>query len=186
MYLQTTSPIELIFVQPSLCLAAAHGDGGFRSDLALWGLIAFIGFVLVIRKLGWQSFVDGMSERERTENEAIAQAEQKNRQAQETLTVHRGRMEAISEEVDERLAEARRDAGHTRSDITALANREAETLRKRATGEMNRATRQALNDLFSTMATRVVVQTESRIKDRLNEAEHNRLIDEALGHFTKS
>ncbi len=180
----------LLLAAPAVGLAAEgageHVAPGIAEDLSLWGLVAFVLFFLTCLKLlgGWA--VQSLADREQTEVAYIAEAEQKNQLAQQALSERKGQMEAISEEIDETLAEARRDADHTRSDITAVANREADILRNRANSEIGRVGRQALNDLFSTMATRVVEQTEAGMKERLNESEHNRLIDEALGHFAKS
>ncbi len=180
----------LLFVAPAMSWAAdvggEHAAAGIREDLSLWGLVAFVLFFLTCLKLLGSWAVQSLAEREQTEIAHIAEAEQKNQAAQQSLSERQGQMEAISEEIDETLAEARRDADYTRSDITKAANREADTLRNRAKSEINRASRQALNDLFSTMAARVVEQTESNMKDRLNASEHNRLIDEALGHFSKT
>lgn len=166
--------------------AAGHAAPTIREDLSLWGFVAFVVFAATCLKLLGPWAARSLADRERTESALIEEAERKNRQAREMLAERRGRMEAISEEIDERLAEARRDADHTRQDITALANREAELLRNRAVVEIHRTRNQALNDLFSTMASRVVEQTESRLRSQLDETVHTRLIDEALTHFAKN
>ncbi|MGD9854037.1 MAG: hypothetical protein AB7U20_03715 [Planctomycetaceae bacterium] len=166
--------------------AAGHAAPTLREDLSLWGFVAFVLFFATCFKLLGPWAVQSLSERERTENALIDDAERKNRHSQEMLAERRGRMEAIGEEIDERLAEAGRDAEHTRRDIASIAEREAETLRNRAAAEINRTRNQALNDLFSTMASRVVEQTESKLKARLNDDVHNRLIDETLNHFASS
>lgn len=155
-------------------------------DLALWGLVAFALFLFTGYKLlgGWAS--RSLSERERIENALIADAEQKNRRAQEMLREHKGRMEAINEEINERLAEAQRDAEYTRGEIISIGRRESDILRNRAIAEINRTRNQALNDLFSTMASRVIERAETNMKGRLSDDEHNRLIDEALNHFARS
>jgi F-type H+-transporting ATPase subunit b len=166
--------------------AAGHPAPGVREDLSLWGLVAFVLFVFTCFKLLGDWAGRSLAEREQTEQALIAEAEEKNRQVQELLTERRGQMEAIGEEIDERIAEAHRDAEHTRGDIVSVARREAGVLQNRAHSEINRTRNQALNDLFSTMAARVVAKTEENIKQRLNTAEHDRLIDEALTHFARS
>lgn len=162
---------------------AGHEEYQFRSDLAFWSLVTFLLFVWVIRKLGWGSFVDGLTAREQREASLVARAEQTNRDAQELLREHKGRMEAIDEEVRELIAEAHRDAEYTRGDILAIASQEADTLRQRALTEIQRTRDQALDEIFSTLTARVASATEQRLAARLTPGDQNRLIEEALSQF---
>ena len=173
-------------LSPAICWAAGDADehgAGVRGDLAFWSLVTFVGFVLVIRKLGWQSFVDGLEGREKAQNDAIAEAESKNQQAQASLSEQRGLMEAIDEEVRERIAEAHRDAEYTTSEISASARRESELLKDRALGEIERTRDQALHELFDSMSARVVDQARLRLSDRLSGEDHERLISEAIDYI---
>ncbi|MCA9112689.1 MAG: ATP synthase F0 subunit B [Planctomycetaceae bacterium] len=173
-------------LSPAICWAADDAGGheaGVRGDLAFWSLVTFVGFVLVIRKLGWQSFVDGLEGREKAQNDAIAEAESKNQQAQASLSEQRGLMEAIDEEVRERIAEAHRDAEYTTSEISASARRESELLKDRALGEIERTRDQALHELFDSMSARVVDQARLRLSDRLSGEDHERLIGEAIDYI---
>ncbi len=163
--------------------AGGHAAPNIGEDLALWSLVAFVVFFAMCLKMLGPWAVKSLAEREQMENAFIEEAEQKNRRSQETLSEHRGRMEAISEEIAERIAEAHRDAEHTQGDIATVARREAELLRNRSISEIDRTRIQALNDLFSTMASRVVGQTEVKLKELVDDHEHDRLIDEALNHF---
>jgi F0F1-type ATP synthase membrane subunit b/b' len=176
----------LVVAGPSLCLAAEEGEQGyvFFGDLAFWSLVTFVGFVWAIRKLGWQSFVDGLTERERKENEAIELAENKNHLAQQQLIDRKGQLEAIDETTREFIDEAHRDAERTRADIAASARSESETLKKRALREIERTRDQSLKGLFDLMAMRVIERTEERLSSTLTAADQERLMDESLTEFT--
>ncbi len=163
--------------------AGGHAAPSIAEDLSLWSLVAFLVFFTMCLKMLGPWAVASLAERERMENAFIEEAEQKNRLAQETLREHRGRMEAIKEEIAERIAEAHRDADHTREDIASAAQREAEILRDRSKSEIERTRCQVLDELFSMMASRVVEETEAKLKERVDAAEHDRLIDESLSHF---
>lgn len=177
----------VLIAAPTVCLAAdAEHAYDFRFDLAFWSFVAFVGFVWAIRKLGWQSFVDGLNERERKENEAIALAEDKNRTAQQDLVDRKGQLEAIDETTRGFIEEAQRDAERTRTDIAASAKSEAETLKKRALREIERTRVQSLKGLFDAMALRVIERTQQQLAETLSVADQDRLMDEALAEFTAS
>jgi F-type H+-transporting ATPase subunit b len=170
---------------PAACAAAeAAHDVPLSEDLPLWGLVTFIGFVWVLKKLGWEPLVGGMAERERKENEAIARAEDENRRSQQDLTDRKGELEAIDETTREFIDEAHRDAQRTRGDIVTSARNEAESLNRRALREIERTRDQSLKGLFDAMAMRVVERTQQRLAESLTPEDQQRLMDESLAEFT--
>jgi len=161
----------------------AHGYSGLASDLPFWGIIAFVGFIFAIKKLGWGSFTSGLADREAEELRLISEAEALRRQAAEQLTTHRGKMEALDEEMRGVLDEAERDAAHTRRDIRAVADREAANARARADLEVSRVKDQTLSELFEGFSQRVIDATQQKLRGGLNPAQQDKLIDEALAEF---
>lgn len=164
-------------------LAAEAHDYSLSSDLPFWAIVAFLGFIAAIKFLGWDSLTSGMKAREEKELALIAEAEGLRRQAAEQLLHHRGLMEALDEEVRDVLAEAERDADHTRRDIRAAAEREADAARERARVEIRRVKDQSLNEVFETVAGRVVQLTEDKLRGRLTPQDQDQLIDAALNEF---
>jgi F0F1-type ATP synthase membrane subunit b/b' len=179
---------------PAVCLAAAAGHGadhaeqaggGIWDNLPFWGLIAFLGFLYAIRKLGWNSLLTGMQEREENELRLIGEAEQLRQQALERLRHYQGQMEALDEHVREALAEAQRDADHTRHDIRTIAQREAELVRQRADVEIERVRSQSLSEIFEATVDRITREAEARIRARLSPTVQQKLIDAAVAEFTQ-
>lgn len=179
---------------PAVGLAAAaghgaaeeeHAVGGIWDNLPVWGLIAFLGFLYAIRKLGWDSFLTGMREREENELRLIGEAEQLRQQALERLRHYQGQMEALDEHVREALAEAQRDADHTRRDIRTVAQREAELVRQRAEVEIERVRNQSLSEIFEATVDRITREAEARIRARLSPTVQQKLIDAAVAEFTQ-
>jgi F0F1-type ATP synthase membrane subunit b/b' len=164
--------------------AAEHGYSP-KTDLALWGIVAFAVFLFAIKKLGWDSLTGGMKAREEKELAFIAEAEGLRREAREKLTEHRGIMEALDEEVRGVYEEAERDADYTRRDIRALAEREAETARERARVEIRRVKDQSLNEVFESVASRVIQLTEEKLRGSLTPNDQDQLIDAALNEFAR-
>lgn len=178
--------------QQSVCLAEeAAGEvptflGVPRDDTAFWSLVTFVLFVLVVRKLGWGSFVSAMSEREQREAELIAAAENANREARELLTEQQGRMEALDETLQAIRQEAQRDAESTRESIAEAARAEAEAVNRRTEREIERSRDQALNELFESLADKVVERTEEGLRTGLKTADQEQLVDQAVTEFVAS
>ena len=106
-------------------------------------------------------------------------------QAQVFMKEHKGRLEAVENQVKEILAEARRDAEHTKLDITKQAEVEAEAIKNRAIAEINRAKDQAIDELFSTLAHQVSTATEQVVGRALTGADQERLIQETVAQFAR-
>lgn len=177
----------LVLTLPAIVLAAedagGHGGSGIQGDLAFWSLVTFAGFVIVVRKVGWHGFVDGLTERERLINEAIAEAEGKNRASQQELIERKGQLEAVDETTRGFIEEAHRDARRTQADIVASATSEAETLKRRALRDIERTRDQSLKGLFDVMTQRVIERTEERLRETLTASDQERLMDESLTQF---
>jgi F-type H+-transporting ATPase subunit b len=177
--------VAAIVTNPVAAFAAeeAHAEGIWY-DLPFWGLVTFLGFLWVLKKLGWEPLVSGMAERERKENEAITLAEDQNRRSQQDLTDRKGELEAIDETTREFIDEAHRDADRTRGDIVESARTEAEALKRRALREIERTRDQSLKGLFDAMAMRVIERTQQRLGETLTAEDQQRLMDESLTEFT--
>lgn len=185
----TTRLLVLCCALSCAAVASASEAGGgytwqkFQADLPLWAFPTFILFLIAIRKLGWDSFVTSLNNREAEENRLIEEARQARREAEELLRDHRGKLEAVDETIQELIAEAHRDAEHTRQDIISTARREAETLRNRALHEIARVRDQSLNEVFVTLNERVIAATEVRLAARMTLDVQDRLVEEALAQF---
>lgn len=154
-------------------------------DLAIWSLITFVVFLVVMKKFAWGPLIAGLDKREAGVLDNIAGAEAARLKAEKMLAEHAAKLEKVQDEVREILAEARRDAEHTKNDIIATSQKEAEANRLRAVQEIERARDQAVNDLFGHMARAVNEATEQVIGRALTGADNDRLIEEALSGFAQ-
>lgn len=180
--------IALQLASSAVCLAAdahdaAHGGGGLKQDLPFWGFVAFIGFVVALKFLGWDSLTSGMQAREAKELEFISEAERLRDEAAARLRRHVGQMEALDETVRGVMAEAHRDADQTRRDIRSIADREAALLQARADLEISRTRDQSLHELFDRFSTRIAEGAEQRIKSQMTPQTQQQLVDAAIGEF---
>lgn len=157
----------------------------FRTDLAIFSAIVFGLLATGMYLTAWPKILGVLAAREEGIRKAIADAEDAKVQATAFMKEHKGRLEAVENQVKEILAEARRDAEHTKLDITKQAEVEAEAIKNRAIAEINRAKDQALDELFSTLAHQVSKATEQVVGRALTGSDQERLIQEAVGQFAR-
>jgi F-type H+-transporting ATPase subunit b len=170
--------------------ASAHAPGPMTAtkqdvDLALWTLITFVVFLVVLKKFAWCPLIEGLDRRESGMLDNIAAAEAARLKAEKMLAEHAAKLDKVQDEVREIVAEARRDAEHTKNDIMATAQKEAEATRQRAVQDIERARDQAMDELFAHMARTVNEATEQVIGRALTGADNDRLIEEALSGFAQ-
>lgn len=158
---------------------------GAEPDLAIWSLVAFLLFVWILKKFAWTPLIEGLDRREVRIRQELTEAEEAHKKAEAMLAEHQQKLDAVQDEVREIIAEARRDAEHTKQDIVAEAHREAEATQQRAVNEINRARDAALDELFRGMAAQVTGATEHVLGRRVTEDDQSRLVEEALAQFSR-
>ena len=158
----------------------------FEGDLAVWSAIVFIVFVIVLKTFAWKPLSDGLNKREEGIRKNIADAEAARVKAEQMLVEHQQKLDAVQDEVREIIAEARRDAEHTKQEIIDVAQKEAAAAKDRSIAEIERARDAALKELFDTMANQVADATEFVLGRSVSEQDQDRLIQEALSQFSQS
>jgi F-type H+-transporting ATPase subunit b len=181
---------------------AEHGAGGhsshigeqgvskdpseLRQDLAIFTFIVFLLLMAILWKFAWGPISAALDKREEGIRRAIEEAELGRQQAQQMLADHAAKLDQVQDEVREILAEARRDAEHTKQDILNTAQKEAEAAKQRAVQDIERARDSALHELFDAMANQVANATEHVLGRTVNDKDHERLIQEALAQFPRN
>ena len=175
-------------VAPAFASDAGHGDAhaapsaplGFKGDLAIWSLVTFVVYIIVLKKAAWGPLIQGLDTREGRMKQQLADAEAARVKAEAMLADHAKKLDKVQDEVKEILAEARRDAEHTKQDIVAAANKEAEATRKRAIHDIEQARDVAMKDLFDFVSSNVIGATEHVLGRALSNDDQSRLVNEAL------
>ena len=155
----------------------------FQGDLALWSLVTFVLFIIVLRKFAWTPIVEGLDKREGKIRQDIADAESARIKAEQMLAEHQQKLDTVQDEVKEILAEARRDAEQARQNIAETAKAEADATKQRAIVDIERARDQALNELFDAMAGQVATATEYVLGHGLKPDDQDQLIQHALAQI---
>ena len=176
---------------PASASEAAHGEShaapgaplDFKGDLAIWSLVTFVVYILVLKKAAWGPLIQGLDAREGKMKQQLADAEAAQKKAEVMLADHAKKLEQVQDEVKAILAEARRDAEHTKQDIVTTANREAEATRKRAVEDIEHARDVAIKELFDFVSSNVIGATENVLGRALSSDDQNRLVQDALNQM---
>lgn len=173
--------------------AAAHdphakppGPIDWSTDLALWSLIVFVLFVAILKTFAWGPLSSALDTREARIKNDIAHAEEARVKAEKMLSEYTAKLSAAQDEVLKTLAEARRDAEHTRQELLAQAEKEVSATKDRALQEIQRTKDQAVTELFSHMSDAVASATEKVLGRALTDADQDRLIGDALAEFSRN
>ncbi|MDG2359534.1 MAG: F0F1 ATP synthase subunit B [Planctomycetaceae bacterium] len=158
----------------------------FVNDLALWTVVTFVLFLVVLKKVAWGPLIEGLDNRESKYRKLLADAEADREKAVSMLADYEEKLKAAQGQVDEIIAEARRDAERTKTDILATAQQDAEATRKRAIDDIGRARDQAVAELFDHVRANVVSATEKVLSRSLTDADEQKLIDDALSEMSSA
>ncbi len=170
-------------------LLAAGGDSGvplgFKGDLALFSVVAFVLFLLVLGKLAWKPMIEGLDKREQGIRQAIEDAEDNRRKSEALLADYQNKLREAEQTVQAMVAEARRDAERTGKDLIATAQKEVDQIRIRAREEIRQAKDAALAEVFSQINSQVILATEHVLGRTLADSDQDRLVTEALAHISR-
>jgi F-type H+-transporting ATPase subunit b len=158
---------------------------GFKGDLALFSVVAFVLFLLVLGKLAWKPMIEGLDKREASIRKAIDDAEDNRRKSEALLADYQKKLQAAEQTVQAMVAEARRDAERTGKDLIASAQKEVDLIRVRAKDEIQQAKDAALSEVFSQINSQIVLATEHVLGRTLADSDQDRLVTEALAHISR-
>ena len=157
----------------------------WKADLALFSLITFVLFIIVLGKFAWGPMIQGLDKRELSIQKAIDDAEDGRRKAHAMLAEYEQKLKAAEQTVQSMVAEARRDAERTSQDLIANAQREVSLIRDRAKDDIRQATDTALAEVFTQINSQVVLATEHVLGRALDEADQDRLVSQALAEISR-
>jgi len=153
-------------------------------DLAVWTVVTFVVFMLVLTKAAWKPLTEGLDKRERSMRDSLAAAEEARVKAEQLLSKHESQLAETAAQVRAMLDEARRDAETSKQQIITDAQKAAEANTQRALAEIEQARATALNELFDLMSSTVSNATEKVIGRALSPEDHDRLVRESLSGLT--
>ena len=155
------------------------------SNLAqfIWGLSAFVVFVLILFKVGVKHILAAVDAREARIRKDLSDAEYASVEAKRQREANEVERKAHEAKIAELMAEVRRDAEEHKSKLVEQGRQEIEAMRVRALREIEAARHAAVVDLRNVVSEVAVLVAEKAIGERLDVAKHEDLIRVAVERF---
>ncbi|HEV3255633.1 MAG TPA: F0F1 ATP synthase subunit B [Gemmataceae bacterium] len=151
-----------------------------RFDLGIWTVVVFGVLFLVLWKWAWGPMLQGLQNRERNIQGAIAEAQKAREEAQRLQEQWQQEMARAQEKVREIHDDARRRAQQNTDEMIAKARADIQAERERLRREIETARDQALQELWKHTAQLATEISAKAIRRQLSPDDHRRLVDEAL------
>jgi len=168
----------------ALPLAAEEEGGSFLVTpglgLMIWTLIAFGVTMYVLKKLAFPKIGDALEKRATAVRENIEASERQRAEADEILKEYRARLKEAREQADDISARARKSAESAVADATAEGKAKREELVAAARKDIESETRRSLDSIRREVADLTVLATEKITRKSLTDADHQKLVEEAL------
>ena len=172
----------------TLVLAAAKKEeegGSFlvtpELGLMLWTLIAFGITYLVLRKAVFPRIATALDKRRKAIDESIESAIKTKAEADELLEEYRARLKEAREQAEDIVARARRAAEAHQDEAKVSAKQYRDELMESTRKDIENETRRALTEIRKEVAGLTLIATEKVTRKSLDDDDHRRLIEEALG-----
>ena len=169
--------------------AAEHGaaeeEGGSflvspNVGLMLWTLIAFGVSMLILKKFAFPAIGEALDKRAATIDESLNAAVRTKEEAEELLEEYRARLKEAREQAEDIVARSRKAADTTLEEAKAAAKEYSEEQRAATLKDIEAAKQLALDDIRKEVADLTVIATEKVTRKSLDDADHRRLIEDAL------
>jgi F-type H+-transporting ATPase subunit b len=153
------------------------------TGLMIWTLLCFGVVFFVLKRYAFGPIQQKIDERRKRIREALDEADKARAEARRLLEEHRSLMSQAKGQAEEILSEARRvsdsQGARMREELEADRQRRIEDTRKQIAAE----TARALEQIRAEVADLTLIATQKVTGKVLDQADHKRLIDDAIGEL---
>jgi len=177
--------MELLATIATVLPAAAEEEGGSflvspSLGLMFWTLLAFGVTMFVLAKLAFPRIGEALEKRANAINENIEASKRTREEADELLAEYRERLKEAREQADDIVARARKASETAVAEATAEGKTKREELVAAARKDIEAETKRSLEQIRNEVADLTVLATEKITRKSLDDADHKRLVEEAL------
>ena len=176
----------IVFLTALVPAAAFASEGGGLISLDKSLIIQAFNFLLLLfllSKLLYRPLMAKMDERSQAIQRSLDEAQAARAQAQKEREEHAAKIQASHAEAQQIRAEALKDAADEQRRLVEAAKAEAGRLVTSARQEMDQDVRRARQELRQEVADLAIAAAERLIKKSLNDADHRRIVDDAIGRM---
>jgi F-type H+-transporting ATPase subunit b len=152
----------------------------FDWGLMVWTLITFVLAVAVLWKYAFGPLQRIIDERRAQIAESLVTAEATREEAARLLDEYKETLASVRSEAEEILDRSRKAGESTKAEIVEEARLQAERTLDKGRAQIDRDVRAALKELKEQVADLTLLATERVVGRSLDDADHRRLIEEAL------
>ncbi len=167
--------------------AAEDSGGSFLVSpdvgLMIWTLIVFGISMWLLAKLAFPRIAEALDRRQRAIEESIDAAEKTRKEADSILAEYRERLAEARGQADEIVARARKTGEAAETEIVAEARAKREEMMEQTRRDIQAETRRAIQEIRAEVADLTVLATEKVTRKSLTDADHKRLVEEALAEL---
>jgi F-type H+-transporting ATPase subunit b len=151
--------------------------------LMIWTLVCFLIAFLVLRKFAFGPVQSIIDERRKRIRQALEEADNARAEARRLLEEHRSLMQQARGDAEQILAEARRMADAQRDRLRDELEVERQRRIEDTTKQIEAETRRALQAIRVEVAELTLEATSKVTGKLLDDADHRRLIEDAIGEL---
>jgi F-type H+-transporting ATPase subunit b len=171
-------------VDIGVVLAAEDSGGSFLVSPALglmiWTLVLFGITMWVLKRYAFPRIQEALDKRANAIRDNIEAAERQRKEADELLEEYRARLTEAREQADDIIARARKAADTAKAEATEDGKARREELVAAARRDIEAETNRSLARIRSEVADLTVAATEKLTRKSLDDADHKRLVEDAL------
>lgn len=171
---------------PAVASASGGGEGGGLISLDKSLIIQGFNFLILLfllTKLLYKPLLAKMDERTQAIQKSLDEAQAARALAQKERDNFAAKIQAANAEAQRIRAEALKDAADEQRRLVDSAKAEAGRLVANAREEMDQDVRRARQELRQEVADLAIAVSERLIKKSLNDADHRRVVDDAIAHM---
>jgi F-type H+-transporting ATPase subunit b len=171
-----------------IIVAQAEEEGGSflvspDVGLMIWTLVVFGLSMFLLGKLAFPRIAEALDRRQHAIEESIDTAERIRKEADEILAEYRARLAEARGQADEIVARARKTGEAAETELIADARAKREEMMEQTRRDIEAETRRAILEIRAEVADLTVLATEKVTRKTLTDADHKRLVEEALAEL---
>jgi F-type H+-transporting ATPase subunit b len=160
-------------------------DLQFLSSLLFWSVLSFGILLFLLRRFALPGILEMLEAREKKIKDNLDQAERLKQEAQQLLSQYEAKLKSVHEEGRAILESARKQAQEQMEENERRMEVEGQRMLAEARSEIQRDQRQAMQDIQRAAADLTLLAAEKVLARSLSDADHRRLIDEAVREIAR-